>query len=66
MAIVGGFDLHRRQITFEYVDTASGEVSRGLRGFKTAVPPGNESFAGTNHGFETLQLDRRPFFIERG
>jgi transposase len=29
MAIVGGFDLHRRQITFEYVDTASGEVSRG-------------------------------------
>jgi transposase len=29
MAIVGGFDLHRRQITFEYVDTESGEVSRG-------------------------------------
>jgi len=29
MAIVGGFDLHRRQITFEYLDTASGEVSRG-------------------------------------
>lgn len=29
MAIVGGFDLHRRQITFDYVDTATGEVSRG-------------------------------------
>jgi hypothetical protein len=29
MAIVGGLDLHRRQITFEYVDTESGEVSRG-------------------------------------
>ncbi len=29
MAIVGGFDLHRRQITFEYLDTVSGEVGRG-------------------------------------
>jgi transposase len=29
MGIVGGFDLHRRQITFDYVDTDSGETSRG-------------------------------------
>lgn len=29
MAIVGDFDLHRRQITFDYLDTESGEVSGG-------------------------------------
>jgi transposase len=29
MGIVGGFDLHRRQITFGYMDTDTGETSRG-------------------------------------
>jgi transposase len=29
MSIVGGFDVHRQQITFDYVDTESGELSRG-------------------------------------
>lgn len=29
MGIVGGFDIHRRQITFDYVDSGTGEVSRG-------------------------------------
>jgi transposase len=29
MAIVGGVDIHRRQLTFDYVDTATGEVVRG-------------------------------------
>lgn len=29
MAIVGGFDLHREQITFDYLDTETGEVSGG-------------------------------------
>lgn len=29
MGIVGGLDVHRRQITFEYVDEESGEVCRG-------------------------------------
>lgn len=29
MAIVGGLDLHRAQITYDYVDTATGEVSTG-------------------------------------
>ena len=29
MAIVGGLDLHRRQITFDYLDTDSGEVQGG-------------------------------------
>jgi transposase len=29
MSIVGGLDIHRKQITFDYVDTGSGEVRRG-------------------------------------
>lgn len=29
MSIVGGFDVHRQQITFDYVDTDTGELSRG-------------------------------------
>jgi transposase len=27
--IIGGLDLHRAQVTFDYVDTVTGEVSRG-------------------------------------
>lgn len=29
MAIVAGFDVHRRQITFDALDTETGEVTRG-------------------------------------
>ncbi len=29
MAIVGGFDIHRKQITFDYLDTVTGQVRRG-------------------------------------
>jgi transposase len=29
MTIVGAFDVHRRQLTFDYLDTLTGEVSRG-------------------------------------
>src|SRR2546421_487303 len=29
MSIVGGFDVHRRQITFDYLDTDSGQLLRG-------------------------------------
>ena len=29
MDIVGGFDVHRKQITFDYVEMESGEVHRG-------------------------------------
>jgi transposase len=29
MAIIGGLDLHRAQITFDYLDTDTGEVRRG-------------------------------------
>jgi hypothetical protein len=29
MSIVGGFDIHRRQVTFDYLDTGTGQGSRG-------------------------------------
>src|SRR6202043_3877743 len=29
MAIVGGLDIHRKQITFDYLDTVTGQVQRG-------------------------------------
>jgi transposase len=29
MSIVGGFDVHRKQITFDYLDTVTGEVKCG-------------------------------------
>ncbi len=29
MTIVGAFDIHRGQLTFEYVDTSTGELFRG-------------------------------------
>jgi len=29
MPIVGGLDIHRKQLTFDYLDTATGEVQRG-------------------------------------
>jgi transposase len=29
MPIVGGLDIHRKQITFDYLDTVTGEVRRG-------------------------------------
>jgi hypothetical protein len=32
MTIVGGLDIHRKQLTFDYLDTVTGEVSRGQAG----------------------------------
>jgi hypothetical protein len=29
MPIVGGLDIHRKQITFDYLDTSTGQVQRG-------------------------------------
>ncbi len=29
MSIVGGLDIHRRQLTFDYLDTSTGQVRRG-------------------------------------
>src|SRR2546428_13126450 len=30
MGIVGGLDLHRRQITYDWLDTTNGETKRGV------------------------------------
>ena len=38
MAILAGFDVHRAQITFDALDTDTGEVLRGrMRGDRDAV-----------------------------
>ena len=37
MAIVAGFDVHRAQITFDALDTDSGEVMRGRIGATPAA-----------------------------
>jgi transposase len=29
MPIAGGLDIHRKQITFDYLDTGTGQVQRG-------------------------------------
>jgi hypothetical protein len=29
MPVVGGLDIHRRQLTFDYLDTVTGEAKRG-------------------------------------
>lgn len=47
MAIVAGFDVHRAQITFDALDTDSGEVSRGrIDSAPAAVRGWTERFAG--------------------
>ena len=47
MAIVAGFDVHRAQITFDALDTESGEVSRGrIDATSAAVTRWVERFGG--------------------
>jgi len=41
MTIVGGLDIHRKQITFDYVDTVTGQVRRGR-----IMPADREHLAG--------------------
>jgi hypothetical protein len=36
MPIVGGLDIHRKQITFDYLDTSTGQVQRGQVGLLQA------------------------------
>jgi transposase len=47
MAIVAGFDVHRRQITFDALDTETGELSRGrIDASRAAVGAWVERFPG--------------------
>src|SRR2546429_7939648 len=47
MAIVAGFDVHRAQITFDAVDTETGELSRGrIDSNRPAVRAWTEHFPG--------------------
>src|SRR3954468_2665916 len=47
MAIVAGFDVHRAQITFDALDTESGEVLRGrIDATRASVTRWTERFAG--------------------
>src|SRR3954454_23897148 len=47
MAIVAGFDVHRAQITFDAVDTETGEVTRGrIDSTPAAVTRWTARFAG--------------------
>ena len=48
MAIVAGFDVHRAQITFDALDTETGEVRRGrIAATPEAVASGLARFAGS-------------------
>ena len=47
MAIVAGFDVHRRQITFDALETETGEIFRGrIDATPAAVAAWVERFAG--------------------
>jgi transposase len=47
MAIVAGFDVHRRQITFDALDTETGEVVRGrIESTRAAIGRWTKRFAG--------------------
>ena len=45
MPIVGGLDIHRKQLTFDYLDTVTGEVRRGQ--IAPAGPGAPAGLAGT-------------------
>src|SRR5574341_1069420 len=70
MAIVGGLDIHRRQITYDYLDTTTGQTRRGqlspatrleLRAWLDQFDPQQASFAleaTTGWRFVTEELQR--------
>ena len=41
MSIVGGLDIHRKQLTFDYLDTVTGQVRRALAAAKMTTERGN-------------------------
>jgi hypothetical protein len=61
MAIVAGFDVHRRQITFDALDTETGEISRGrIDATPAAVKAWSKRFEGeVKVAVRREHLDRR-------
>lgn len=56
MGIVGGFDIHRAQITFDWVDVDTGEARRGQ------IKPGTRQ--GLRAWLEALPADQAAFAVE--
>ena len=73
MSIVGGLDVHRRQITFDWVDDATGEAGRGrlapatremFASWLATLPAGDAAFAVeacTGWRFVVEELERAGF-----
>ena len=73
MSIVGGLDVHRRQITFDWVDHDTGEVGRGrvapatremFGSWLATLPAGDAAFAVeacTGWRFVVEELERAGF-----
>lgn len=57
MPIVGGMDIHRKRLTFDYVDTDTGRLERGR-----IAPADREHLAGWLRRFEGV--DRVAFAVE--
>ena len=62
MPIVGGLDIHRKQITFGYMDTVTGEVKRGqiARAGRQHLRAWLARFAGRGDGHRDVQSALRP------
>src|SRR5215216_3582654 len=59
MAIVGGLDIHRRQITYDWIDTDSGETCRGQLGPATRRVPRAPGRPGRHPGAARSQAARQ-------
>ena len=64
MSIVGGFDVHRKQITFDYLDTVTGEVKCGriVAADRRRLAAWLERFTGCDGGM--TRLSPRTFVAE--
>src|ERR671915_734067 len=54
MAIVGGFDVHRAQITFDYIDTHTGEATTGQ--IRPATRPVLRAWLARFHGRQDVAV----------
>ena len=52
LPIVGGLDIHRKQITFDYLDTVTGQVCRGqiVSGLFVAIRQASPPYGCSLHG----------------